>query len=71
MELKENEAIIDNKRNERENIEDEEKDKEYNTFKKIKEIQQLIKKNLKWLIIVCKLNYLIDVYFIFSRENKR
>ena len=42
--LKENEAIIDNKRNERENIEDEEKDKEYNTFKKIKEIQQLIKK---------------------------
>lgn len=44
MELKENEAIIDNKRNERENIEDEEKDKEYNTFKKIKEIQQLIKK---------------------------
>ena len=44
MEFKENEAIIDNKRNERENIEDEEKDKEYNTFKKIKEIQQLIKK---------------------------
>lgn len=44
MELKENEAIIDSKRNERENIEDEEKDKEYNTFKKIKEIQQLIKK---------------------------
>jgi len=44
MELKENEAIIDNKRNERENIEDEEKDKEYITFKKIKEIQQLIKK---------------------------
>ena len=44
MELKENEAIIDNKRNERENVEDEEKDKEYNTFKKIKEIQQLIKK---------------------------
>lgn len=44
MELKENEAIIDNKRNERENIEDEKKDKEYNTFKKIKEIQQLIKK---------------------------
>jgi hypothetical protein len=44
MELKENETIIDNKRNERENIEDEEKDKEYNTFKKIKEIQQLIKK---------------------------
>ena len=44
MELKENEAIIYNKRNERENIEDEEKDKEYNTFKKIKEIQQLIKK---------------------------
>jgi hypothetical protein len=43
MELKENEAIIDNKRmNEEENIE--EKNKEFNTFKRIKEIQQLIKK---------------------------